>query len=163
MMYPRHNSTERSQRVLQIAFRIARKLGHEGVSPVHVALGLLGEGKGVAVTALRFHGVDVETVARELRETLPPSPIPLEPSTEPRLTSDGERLLSQARVEARDLGHPYVGTEHLLLALVRDTAGLPGRALARQGLTLADAKARIVWMLTTDPLNPAPFVSPRAV
>ena len=77
--------------------------------------------------------------------------------------NDTGQAEKQARAEARALGHRYVGTEHLLLALMRDRDGSPARVLARQGLAFDEARARILWILTADPQNPAPFVAPTAV
>jgi ATP-dependent Clp protease ATP-binding subunit ClpC len=164
MTYPRrHNFTERSHKVLELAHDVAKERGHGGISPVHLALGLLREGDGVAMTALRSHGIVPKTLEHELEEALAGTPVPAEPPAELSMTAGGEDLLTQARAEARALGHRYVGTEHLLLALMRDRDGSPARVLARQGLAFDEARARILWILTADPQNPAPFVAPTAV
>ena len=161
MTYPRRSSfTERLHDVLELAHRVASGLGHSAVSPVHLALGLLREGQGVAVTALRYHGVDLAIFKRVLEAAVVANPRAPEPRATLAMTAAGEEVLAQARREAAALNHRYVGTEHLLLALMADPGSPTAEAFAERGLTPSLARARILWILGADPQNPAPFVAP---
>lgn len=142
------NVTDRTRKVLGIAHDFAAHLGHEAVLPEHIAIGLLREGEGVAVAALLNRNVPIDTLERELEAQLSPSGSLGEEARELSWAPASTRVLEQAGVESRDLGHPYMGTEHLLLALLRDPAGAPARVLARYGLGLDDARTEVVKVLT---------------
>ena len=152
------NITERSYRVLELATIAATELGHASVTPAHIALGLLREGDGVAATAIKTHGVSVKDVVKEIEASLTPKPV--NQATKPELTSDSEQLIDRAVEEARALGHSYTGTEHFLLALLRDSAGSISQSLAQRGFSHAMARARILWILGGDPHAPQEFVTP---
>lgn len=156
------NFTERARAALGLAHDIAREGGHGAVTPEHIALGILRHGDGVAVTALRFHGVPLEPVEKEIVEQLG-TLAAQSTEREPLLDARASKLLRDAAAVSGELDHRYVGTEHLLLALLRDTDGTVARVLGRHGFGFNDAKARILWMLTTDTQNPSPFVPPSAV
>jgi ATP-dependent Clp protease ATP-binding subunit ClpC len=147
------NLTERSRKALELAQSAAR---NDAVSPLHLVLGLIQEGGGVAVTALRFHGVAIEGLVEELT-------VLAADSAAGRREPGIDALLSAAHAESESMDHPYVGTEHLLLALLRDPGSTTARALARHGMTYHDAKARILRILSADPMNPGPFAPPSAV
>jgi ATP-dependent Clp protease ATP-binding subunit ClpC len=147
MLYNRYpNFTERNYKVLSLAQDIAKVRGDGAIAPLHVALGLLREGQGVAATVLHNHGIALETLEQEFLSaplgTGQASGLPRELP----LSADCERLLAQARTEAEQLRHSYVGTEHLLLALLRE--GSVSLALARHGLTSDTAKADVVVILS---------------
>ena len=152
------NITERSYRVLELATIAATELGHSSVTPAHIALGLLREGEGVAATAIRTHGIPLKDLISGLEASLITSPVGQ--ATEPELTSDSEQLIDRAVGEARALGHSYTGTEHFLLALLRDTNGSISQSLAQRGFSHAMARARILWILGGDPNAPQEFVTP---
>ena len=154
----RYNFTQRVRAAFQIARTAAEDAGSEAVTPEHIAVGMLREGQGVAVTALRFHGVAREALEREILEHLPPHSVRTQ-GGDISFDARAKQLLADARAEARALGHAYVGTEHLLLALLRDTAGRSAQILARHSFGLDEARARVRWLLESDPLNPKPFVS----
>jgi ATP-dependent Clp protease ATP-binding subunit ClpC len=152
------NITERSYRVLDLATLAARELGHSAVLPAHIALGLLREGEGVAATAIQTHGVVLKDLMKDLESALTTQAAGQ--STKPELTPDAEQLIDRAVEEARSLGHPYTGTEHLLLALLRDPAASVSQLLANRGFSHAMARARILWILGGDPDAPQEFVTP---
>jgi ATP-dependent Clp protease ATP-binding subunit ClpC len=142
------NVTDRTRKVLRIAHDLATHLGHDDVSPEHIAIALLREGAGVAVAVLLNWGVPIDSLERELEAQLSPSGSLGEEAREISWTPASTRVLDQARVESLDLGHPYIGTEHLFLGLLRDSAGAPARVLARYGLGLHDARTGVMKVLT---------------
>jgi ATP-dependent Clp protease ATP-binding subunit ClpC len=163
MIDPRHNLTDRSRKVVRLAQAAATRLGHDAATPVHLGLGLIEEGEGVAAAALLSHGFDFEDLARELTHTLPTASVRPQRISEIAFTEDGKDVLARADVEAQELGHPYVGTEHLLLALLRERTSAPAEVLARHGFRHADAMARVRWILEADPRDPKPYVPPPAI
>lgn len=154
-----HNVTERALEILDLARSAATERGHEGVSALHIALGLIQEGEGVGATALRFHGIALNALEQDLTQAV--AALPHRPQMKLALTPDAEELLGRAATQAQALEHRYLGSEHLLLALLQDAAGVPARALARHGFRLEDAKARIQWILGSDIHNPEPYVGPQ--
>jgi len=163
MIDPRYNLTDRAREVLRLAQEAAARLGHEGATPVHIALGLIEEGQGVAAYALSLHGIEVQDVARELTNTLPAATVRPQQISEVPLTEAGVGVLARAAVEAEELSHPYIGTEHLLLALLRERTSAPAEVLAGRGFRHSDAKARVRWILEHDPHDPKPYVPPLAI
>src|SRR5512140_3331573 len=108
--------SERARRALDFADRLAQRDGPSAVSPTHIALGVLREHEGVAVAALWYCEVAPASLEAELAET-----VAVERANGGAVQSDtldGDKLLERAHAEALDLGHSYVGTEHLLLALL---------------------------------------------
>jgi ATP-dependent Clp protease ATP-binding subunit ClpC len=158
----RGNLTERSYRVIELAEKSAAELKHASVGPTHLALGLLREGEGVAATALQFHGINLEALNAALTASLTDS-ARTETTLDPELSADADKALDQAAAEAAELGHSYVGTEHILLAMLRDSDGVAATTLARHGFTFAMARARILWILGATPEKQEPFVAPAAV
>lgn len=140
--------TDRARRVLVIAQQEARTLGHEFLGGEHILLALLSEGEGIAAKALRQQGL----VAAELRQRVNEAPAPAtEPETAvhaPPFTPDAKRSLEAALREALNLGHEHIGTEHLLLGLLRDPQGPAARVLVESGLHLDDVHAAVLQLLT---------------
>jgi ATP-dependent Clp protease ATP-binding subunit ClpC len=151
------NFTERLRDVLKIAGKVAKQAGSDTVTPEHIAVGMLREGEGVGATALRFQGIDRAGLEAEIMQHLP---VREKRSAADDLSYDGRavQLVEGAVAEAGELGHSYVGTDHLLLALLRDTAGPTAKILGRRGVGFELARARILWMLAGDPQ--APFAPP---
>jgi ATP-dependent Clp protease ATP-binding subunit ClpC len=145
------NLTERSRALVELARHAAARLGQSRVSAAHLLLGIIHEGEGVAVTALRFHGVALDDLSARVT-TLAESAGASEP--------DADAILAVARKEADAIGHPYVGTEHLLLALLSDRESPVAKELARRGMSYDDARARVMWILSGDPHHPEAFASP---
>jgi ATP-dependent Clp protease ATP-binding subunit ClpC len=120
--------TPRAQQVLAFAKREAKKFGHNYVGTEHLLLGLIKLGQGVAVTALRNMGLDLETVRYEVeKHSGPGSDTQLE--GDPPLTPRVRRVVSLAAQEAKALNYSYIGTEHLLLGLLREGEGVAARVL----------------------------------
>jgi ATP-dependent Clp protease ATP-binding subunit ClpC len=143
----RGNVTDRVRKVLGIAHDLAVHLGHEVVSPEHIAIGLLREGEGVAAAVLINRRVPFDTLEREIEAHLSVTGSPGEPVTELSWAPASTRVLEQARVESSDLAHEYIGTEHLLLALLRDADGAASQVLAQYGLGLDEARTEVLRVL----------------
>ncbi|HEU4629893.1 MAG TPA: Clp protease N-terminal domain-containing protein [Gemmatimonadaceae bacterium] len=142
-----YDFTERVRRVLSGARKEANRLQHEYVGTEHILLGLAGEGEGVAAAALASLGVDRDDLRRRVEHILArglaarPAPVDLP------YTSRAKKVLELAMSEARELGHSYVGTEHLLLGLLREEKGIAAQVLADAGVTLDAARAEVVRLL----------------
>jgi ATP-dependent Clp protease ATP-binding subunit ClpA len=137
--------TDRAKAVLALAEEEARLLEHGFIGTEHVLLGLLREGEGIAARALESLGVELGEARREVQELIGPSPavadaLPYTPRT---------RHVFQAAVrEAQQLGHEYVGTEHLLLGLVREGEGVASQVLANIGVGLSEVRRKVVDLLS---------------
>ena len=146
--------TSRAHAAFSLAYDLADERGHEVVTPVHVTLGILREGRSVAVELLYRGGVPLDVLQRELEESLPPARAPRTPAGARSWAASDERLLEQARVEADELGTEYYGCEHLLLAILRDPAGIPARVLERHGAAYDVARSEALHVFRTRPYSP---------
>lgn len=146
--------TDRSRRVVHLATEEARLLGRDYVGSEHLLLGLLSEGEGVAAKALASLGISREDVRSQVEEITgpgqgsPPDPLPFTPRA--------KKVLELSLREALELGHTYVGTEHLLLALLRDGDGVGARALAGLGADDARIRDRVLDLLRDESRRAAP-------
>lgn len=138
--------TDRSRRVMKLAEELARELNHSEIGTEHILLGLSSEGEGVAGSVLKFRGVDLQRLKLEATKFVPASP---EKSlTEPLpLSHSAVSALSTALEEARRLDHNYVGTEHLLLCLIRNPDNVASRVLVSLGLRLEDVHYEVLSLL----------------
>lgn len=139
--------TVRTQQVFGIAHDLADRLGHGEVTPVHIFLAMLQEGRSPAVSVLHALGVPMDDLAQELEQRLPTPVSPRVGAGEPAWSESDEVVLSQAAVEARELGHPYQGCEHVLLAFLRHSASIPAEVLSRHGVRFANAQAEVLRQL----------------
>jgi ATP-dependent Clp protease ATP-binding subunit ClpC len=139
--------TPRASKVLSLARAEAKRRLHDGVSPEHIALGVLREGQGVAAAILQNRRVSLAALEQEISDQLPSSGVAGQESETLPWTPSAARLLAQATREARLLHHAYVGTEHLLLALLRDANSLTARILRRHGLARENASAELLSVI----------------
>jgi ATP-dependent Clp protease ATP-binding subunit ClpC len=142
-----YNFTERVRKALQLAREEAFALHHEYVGTEHILVGLCREDGGVATSAMRNLSVEPEDVITSVLETVKHMP-----DTGPRgpdlpYTSRAKRSLELAMTEARELNHSYVGTEHMLLGLMREERGIAAQVLAQAGLTITDTRAEVLRLL----------------
>lgn len=127
--------TDRARRAVVLAQEEARMLQHNYIGTEHFLLGLIHEGQGVAAKVLADLSVDVEKVRNDVREIIgmgqqaPSGHIPFTPRA--------KKILELALREALQLGHNYVGTEHLLLGIIREGEGVGAQVLVKRGLDLA--------------------------
>src|SRR5206468_3000998 len=116
-MYERF--TDRARRVMQLAKRDAQRFNHEYIGTEHILLGLVSEGSGVAANVLKNLDIDLHKVHREVEKIVQHGPVRPVPGHLPQ-TPRAKKVIDYAITEARGLKHNYVGTEHLLLGLLRE-------------------------------------------
>ena len=133
------NFTERVRKVMDFAKEEAMRLRHDYVGTEHILLGLVQEGEGVAAAVLGRLDVDLEQVHAQVEESVRKGKASI-PSGELLHTSRAKKVLEFAMAEARALGHSYVGTEHILLGLLREEKGIAAQALASVGVTLGEVR-----------------------
>ena len=138
--------TERARKVIVYAKEEARRFNHDYIGTEHLLLGLVREGEGVAAAVLQKLGIDLETIRIEVEKMVQPGPqtqvlgdIPFTPRSKKALELSAE--------EARALGHNYIGTEHLLLGLVKEGVGMAYRVLLNLGLDLAKLRNEVMELL----------------
>jgi ATP-dependent Clp protease ATP-binding subunit ClpA len=137
--------TDRARRVVVLAQDEARELGHGYIGTEHLLLGLSHEEAGVAAKALTTLGVSLDALRQQIVEVVgtgegqPPGHIPFTPRA--------KKILELALREARQLGHSYIGTEHILLGIVREGEGVAAQVLQKQGLTLMIVRRAVVETL----------------
>lgn len=136
--------TERSQRVLVLAQEEAIRLGHSNIGTEHLLLGLVLEGEGIAAKALTLLEVDPDVVRREVEQLIGKENVkPLNMSYTPR----AKRVIELSQDEARRLGHSYIGTEHILLGLIREGEGVAAHVLSNLGVNLNNARQQVMQLL----------------
>ena len=138
--------TARARTSLNAAVKEARHHGHSYVGTEHVLLGLLHEPKGLAVKAMEAAGHTVDTVRSAVEQRMGPGQSPAG-NEEPPLTPLARRALDLTLGEALRLGHNYIGTEHVLLGLLRTEEGLAAQVLADLGLTHDATNASVIHLL----------------
>jgi hypothetical protein len=134
--------TERARKVLTFAQNEAQRFNHNYIGTEHLLLGLLRVGEGVAARALENLGVDLEKVRMAVEFIIGRGGAPVLGEVEP--TPRAKRVLELAVDEARRLEHNYVGTEHLLLGLVREGEGIAAGVLASLGVHLEKVRAEVI-------------------
>ena len=130
--------TDRARRVLVLAQEEARDLNHAFIGTEHILLGLIREGEGVAAKALDALGVTFDVVREKVEEAIGPNANPSPGS--PPFTPRAKKVLELSLREALQLGHSYIGTEHMLLGLVREGDGVAAQVLNELG---ADPKLAV--------------------
>lgn len=140
--------TERARKVLWFAKEEAIRLRHPYVGTEHILLGILKMSDSIASLILSNLGVDFETVRKHIENVVPPGMNPV-PHTELPLDPDARRSLNYAIDEAKKMGHNYIGTEHLLLGILRERRGVGSRVLSDFGVTLEDARDEALRILSS--------------
>jgi ATP-dependent Clp protease ATP-binding subunit ClpC len=143
--------TDRARRVVVLAQEEARMLNHNYIGTEHVLLGLISEGEGVAARVLRTMGVSLEAVRFQVEEiigqgqTAPPGHLPFTPRA--------KKVLELSLREALQLGHNYIGTEHILLGLIREGEGVAAQVLQKMGGNLQRVREQVVQTLSGYPTS----------
>ncbi|HOX20828.1 MAG TPA: Clp protease N-terminal domain-containing protein [Gemmatimonadales bacterium] len=145
-----YNFTDRVRKVLQMAREEAARLHHEYVGTEHILLGLIREGEGVAAGVLQNLNVDLEDIQQKIEETVKRGKAAAAAGPDLPYTSRAKKVLELAMVEARELNHSYVGTEHLLLGLLREEKGIAAQVLADAGVSLEQSRAETLRILGSD-------------
>jgi ATP-dependent Clp protease ATP-binding subunit ClpA len=151
--------TDRAKRVVVMAQDEARGLNHAYIGSEHLLLGLVREGAGVGARALESLNVSLEAASRQVKDSVGRGPqavsghIPFSPSA--------RKVLELAKVEASELGHGYIGTEHILLGLIREGESIGARVLVGLGADLERTRQQVVTLLAghqPDPSSKPPSV-----
>ncbi len=137
--------TEKAIKVIMLAQEEARRLGHNFVGTEQILLGLIGEGTGVAAKVLKSMGVNLKDARIEVEKIIGRGSgfVAVEIPFTPR----AKRVLELSLEEARQLGHNYIGTEHLLLGLIREGEGVAARVLENLGVDLGKVRTQVIRML----------------
>jgi len=137
--------TERSRRVVVLAQQEARTLNHDYIGTEHILLGLIREGAGVAARALESLGISLEAVRQQVLEIIgqgqeaPSGHIPFTPRA--------KKVLELSLREALQFGHEYIGTEHILLGLIREGGGVAAQVLVKLGADLNRVRQQVIQLL----------------
>ena len=145
-----YNFTERVRKVLAMAREEAARLHHEYVGTEHILLGLIREGEGVAAAVLQNLSVDLDEIQQKIEETVKKGKASQATGPDLPYTSRAKKVLELAMGEARELNHSYVGTEHLLLGLLREEKGIAAQVLTDAGVNLDAARAETLRLLGTE-------------
>lgn len=140
--------TNRAKQVIKLAKKEAQRLNHNYLGTEHVLLGLLKLGQGVAVNVLRNLNIDFETVRAEVEKVVGFGP-EIQVYGDPALTGKVKKVFEYANEEASNLNHNYVGTEHLLLGLLRQTDGVAAQVLENLNVNLNEVRKEVLKELET--------------
>jgi ATP-dependent Clp protease ATP-binding subunit ClpC len=141
--------TDRARRVVVLAQEEARMLNHNYIGTEHLLLGLIHEGEGVAAKALESLGISLEAVRQQVEEIIgqgqeaPSGHIPFTPRA--------KKVLELSLRESRQLGHDYIGTEHILLGLIREGEGVAAQVLVKLGADLNRVRQQVIRLLHGHP------------
>jgi len=138
--------TDRARRVLVLAQEEARDLNHAFIGTEHILLGLIREGEGVAAKALDALGVTFDVVREKVEEAIGANANPSPGS--PPFTPRAKKVLELSLREALQLGHSYIGTEHMLLGLVREGDGVAAQVLNDLGADMARVRTQVIQMMS---------------
>jgi ATP-dependent Clp protease ATP-binding subunit ClpC len=138
--------TDRARRVVVLAQEEARMLDHSYIGTEHILLGLVREGEGVAAKALESLGISLDAVRQQVEEVIgrglqaPSGHIPFTPRA--------KKVMELSLRESLQLGHTYIGTEHILLGLIREGDGVAAQVLVGLGVDLNRARQQVTQLLT---------------
>jgi len=153
--------TDRARRAVVLSQEEARGLEHNYIGTEHMLLGLLHEGEGVAAKALTSQGITLESARGQVLELVGRGAAPS--SGHIPYTPRAKKVLELALREALQLGHPYIGTEHLLLALLREGEGIGAQILTKLGTDVHQVRAAVLTLLIAAPRVQTPPPSPTQV
>jgi len=145
-MFASARFTDRARKVIGLAKQEAQRFKHEYVGTEHILLGLVREGSGVGANVLKNLDVDLDKVRTEVEKLVPNGPGKAVSDKLPR-TPRAEKVIEYAIEEARKLKHEYVGTEHLLLGLLREQEGVAAQVLTNLGVELDEARQEVLHLL----------------
>ncbi|MEW6741990.1 MAG: ATP-dependent Clp protease ATP-binding subunit [Planctomycetota bacterium] len=141
--------TDRARKVMNLAKQEAQRLNHEYIGTEHILLGLVQEGSGVAANVLRNMNIDLKKIRTEIEKIVKGSPTMVTMGNLP-FTPRAKKVLELALEEASQLGHNYIGTEHLLLGLIKENEGIAARVLLNLGVKLEDVREEVLEFLGAD-------------
>ena len=138
--------TERARKVILLAKEEAKRFNHDYIGTEHILLGLIREGEGVAAAVLASVGMNPDKIRMEIEKLVQPGPATIISGDIP-FTPKAKRVIELAMDEARGLGHNYIGTEHLLLGLIREGEGVASQVLMNLGLDLDKVRMEVMNLL----------------
>src|SRR5437879_10873247 len=138
--------TDRARRVVVLAQEEARMLNHNYIGTEHILLGLIHEGEGVAAKALESLGISLEAVRNQVEEIIGQGGS--SPSGHIPFTPRAKKVLELSLREALQLGHNYIGTEHILLGLIREGEGVAAQVLVKLGADLSRVRQQVIQLLS---------------
>jgi ATP-dependent Clp protease ATP-binding subunit ClpC len=138
--------TDRARKVMALANQEAQRFNHEYIGTEHILLGLVKEGSGVGATVLKNLDVDIKKLRLEVEKLVKSGPDMVTMGKLPH-TPRAKKVIEFAIEEARSLNHNYVGTEHLLLGLLRETEGIAAQVMMNLGLRLEDVRQEVLNLL----------------
>lgn len=138
--------TERARKVILLAKEEAKRFNHDYIGTEHILLGLIREGEGVAAAVLENLGLDPEKIRLEVEKLVQPGPSTVISGDIP-FTPKAKKVIELAMDEARNLGHNYIGTEHLLLGLIREGEGVASQVLLNLSLDLNKVRDEVMQLL----------------
>lgn len=147
-MYERF--TDRARKVMQFSNQEAQRFNHEYIATEHVLLGLIKEGSGIAANVLRLMNVDLTILRNEMMKHVQPGPDMITMGKLP-FTPRVKKIVEHAINEAHNLGHNYVGTEHLLLGVLGEPDGTAFKMLTGLGITADEVRAAVRHMMKGEP------------
>jgi ATP-dependent Clp protease ATP-binding subunit ClpC len=150
MMFNRF--TQRAQKVLQLAQEEAIRLKHKEIGTEHILLGLIREGGGIAAKALEAINISPQMIESGIEELVGKGTEDVGPIV--HYTPRAKKVIELSLDESRKLGHAYVGTEHILLALIREGEGVAARVLANTGVSINKARQQVLLLLGNNDNNP---------
>ena len=142
--------TERARKVLGLARQEAQKFNHEYIGTEHILLGLILEGSGVAATVLRNMDVDLRKIRLEIEKLVQQGPQVMTAPSKLPFTPRAKRVIDLAKEEAATLNHEHVGTEHLLLGLLRENEGIAAQVLMNLGVRLDEVREEVLDLLSPE-------------
>jgi ATP-dependent Clp protease ATP-binding subunit ClpC len=140
--------TDRARRVVVLAQEESRLFNHDYIGTEHILLGLIHEGEGVAATTLESLGISLDAVRSEVEEMIGHGKSPARGHIP--FTPRAKKVLELSLREALQLGHNYIGTEHILLGLIREGEGVAAQVLQKLGLSLDAARREIIELLEVE-------------
>ena len=142
--------TDRARKVMALANQEAQRFNHEYIGTEHILLGLIKEGTGVGATVLKKMNVDLRKVRLEVEKMVKSGPEMVPMGKLPH-TPRAKKVIEYAIEEARNLNYNYVGTEHLLLGLLREREGIAAKVLMNLGLKLEQVREEVLCLLRVMP------------
>jgi ATP-dependent Clp protease ATP-binding subunit ClpC len=146
--------TDRARKVMGLARAEAQRFNHDYIGTEHILLGLIQEGSGVAANVLKNMDVELKKIRGEIEKMVKTGPTMVTMGQLP-FTPRAKKVLELALEEASNLGHNYLGTEHLLLGLLRESEGIAAQVLMNLGIKLEDVREEVLEFLGAEP-PPAP-------
>ncbi len=141
--------TERARKVILLAKEEAKRFNHDYIGTEHILLGLVREGEGVAAAVLASFGLSPDKIRLEVEKLVQPGPATVVSGDLP-FTPKAKKVIELAMEEARALGHNYIGTEHLLLGLIREGEGVASQVLVNLGLELEKVRDEVMNLLGSE-------------